>query len=133
MQISYTINMVLNNLFQIQMPYLDSKIERNKHTKACNNPVGKRLYIRDYNDKGKTCFVSCGLICTTCGVVIKRKLSTKFDPKIGVEGYKEMEEIRETSKKWCNRRREKKSLERKTATQDSRINLRDCNERASHQ
>jgi hypothetical protein len=53
------------------MPYLDSKIE--KHHKGCINPVGKRLYIRDYDDNGKQKFVSWGLTCTTCGVVVKGK------------------------------------------------------------
>ena len=53
------------------MPYLDSKIELNKHKKTCVNPVGKRLYIRDYVDKGKQRFVPWGLTCTSCGVVIK--------------------------------------------------------------
>jgi len=53
------------------MPYLDSKID--KHYKNCDNPVGKRLYIRDYDDKGKQKFVSWGLTCTTCGVVVKEK------------------------------------------------------------
>lgn len=51
------------------MPYLDSKID--KHYKNCFNPVGKRLYIRDYDDSGKQKFVSWGLTCTTCGVVVK--------------------------------------------------------------
>jgi hypothetical protein len=55
------------------MPYLDSKIETNKHKNDCSNPVGKRLYIRDYNDKGKSCFVPWGLTCTTCGVVIQQE------------------------------------------------------------
>jgi hypothetical protein len=53
------------------MPYLDNKIQ--KHHKGCINPVGKRLYIRDYDDKGKQKFVSWGLTCTTCGVVVKEK------------------------------------------------------------
>jgi hypothetical protein len=47
--------------------------ETNQHNKDCANPVGKRLYIRDYNDEGKSCFVPWGLTCTTCGVVIKEK------------------------------------------------------------
>lgn len=55
------------------MPYLDSKIETNKHKKACVNPVGKRLYIRDYDDKGKQRFVPWGLTCTNCGIVIKEE------------------------------------------------------------
>ncbi|HEX9318616.1 MAG TPA: hypothetical protein VF884_06750 [Nitrososphaeraceae archaeon] len=53
------------------MPYLDSKIE--KHKPKCSNPVGKRLYIRDYDDKGKQQFAPWGLTCTTCGVVVKQK------------------------------------------------------------
>lgn len=55
------------------MPYLDSKIETNKHKKTCVNPVGKRLYIRDYDDNGKQRFVPWGLTCTSCGVVIKEE------------------------------------------------------------
>lgn len=53
------------------MPYLDSMIE--KHIENCGNPIGKRLYIRGYDDKGKQRFISWGLTCTTCGVVIKQK------------------------------------------------------------
>lgn len=53
------------------MPYLDSKID--KHYKNCFNPVGKRLYIRDYDTEGKQKFVSWGLTCTTCGVVVKEE------------------------------------------------------------
>ena len=53
------------------MPYLDSKID--KHYKNCINPVGKRLYIRDYDDKGKQTYVPWGLTCTSCGVVVKEK------------------------------------------------------------
>ena len=55
------------------MPYLHSKIEPSKHKKNCVNPVAKRLYIRDYDDKGNQKFVSWGLTCTTCGIVIKQK------------------------------------------------------------
>jgi hypothetical protein len=52
------------------MPYLDSKIDTDKHKKDCGNPVAKRLYIRDYDDKGKQRFVPWGLTCTSCGVVV---------------------------------------------------------------
>jgi hypothetical protein len=55
------------------MPYLHSKIEPGKHKKNCGNPVAKRLYIRDYDDKGNQKFVSWGLTCTSCGVVVKQK------------------------------------------------------------
>lgn len=61
------------------MPYLDSKID--KHYKNCINPVGKRLYIRDYDDNGKQKFVSWGLTCTTCGVVVKEKYQHGLTPK----------------------------------------------------
>ena len=63
------------------MPYLDSKIEPNRHKKNCINPVAKRLYIRDYDDNGKQAFVSWGLTCTTCGVVIKQKYQPNLTPK----------------------------------------------------
>lgn len=53
------------------MPYLDSKID--KHKNNCTNPVGKRLYIRDYDDEGKQRFAPWGLTCTTCGVVVKQQ------------------------------------------------------------
>src|SRR5436189_4313682 len=53
------------------LPHLDSKIE--KHKSSCRNPVGRRLYIRDYDDKGKQQFTPWGLTCTTCGVVVKQK------------------------------------------------------------
>ena len=61
------------------MPYLDSKIE--KHKTSCKNPVGKRLYIRDYTDDGKQRFVPWGLTCTTCGVVVKEKYHQKDIPQ----------------------------------------------------
>jgi hypothetical protein len=61
------------------MPYLDSKIELNKHKKACVNPVGKRLYIRDYDEMGKQRFVPWGLTCTSCGVVVKEG---KYEPSL---------------------------------------------------
>ncbi len=61
------------------MPYLDNKIE--KHKPKCANPVGKRLYIRDYDDEGKQRFVPWGLTCTTCSVVVKEKFKTNLTPK----------------------------------------------------
>ena len=61
------------------MPYLDSKIE--KHKINCTNPVGKRLYIRDYDDNGKQRFAPWGLTCTTCGVVVKQKFRPNLTPK----------------------------------------------------
>ena len=60
------------------MPYLDHKIELNKHKKTCLNPVGKRLYIRDYDDKGKQRFVPWGLTCPNCDVVIKENIEHNF-------------------------------------------------------
>lgn len=63
------------------MPYLDSKIQIDKHKRSCSNPVGKRLYIRDYDDEGKQKFVSWGLTCTTCGVVVKEKYERGLTPK----------------------------------------------------
>lgn len=78
------------------MPYLDHKIDINKHKKTCVNPVGKRLYIRDYDEEGKQRFVSWGLTCTSCGVVIKEKFqhnlsttqkSLKENPIISEECY----------------------------------------------
>ena len=78
------------------MPYLDSKIETSKHKKSCKNPVGKRLYIRDYNDKGKPSFVSWGLTCTTCGVVIKENYNPNLTPKQlkDRENHKKLEETK---------------------------------------
>lgn len=61
------------------MPYLDNKIE--KHKPKCANPVGKRLYIRDYDDDGKQRFVRWGLTCTTCGIIVKEKFKTNLTPK----------------------------------------------------
>ena len=61
------------------MPYLDNKIEKHKH--KCANPVGKRLYIRDYDDEGKQRFVPWGLTCTTCGVIVKEKFEPNLTPK----------------------------------------------------
>src|SRR6266540_349980 len=50
------------------MPYLHSKIE--KHNDGCREPSAKRLYIRDNDDKGKQRFVSYGVICPSCGVLV---------------------------------------------------------------
>lgn len=61
------------------MPYLDSMLEA-KHKANCTNPVGKRLYIRDYDNAGKQRFVSWGLTCTTCGVVIKEQYQRNLTP-----------------------------------------------------
>jgi hypothetical protein len=61
------------------MPYLDSKID--KHKNNCFNPVGKRLYIRDYDDNGKQRFAPWGLTCTTCGVVVKQKFQRNLTKK----------------------------------------------------
>jgi hypothetical protein len=60
------------------MPYLNSKLEPSKHKKNCVNPVAKRLYIRDYDYKGNQKFVSWGLTCTTCGIVIKQNYEHNF-------------------------------------------------------
>ena len=60
------------------MPYLDHQIELNKHKKNCVNPVGKRLYIRDYDEEGKQRFTPWGLTCTNCDVVIKEKIDHNF-------------------------------------------------------
>jgi hypothetical protein len=61
------------------MPYLDSKID--KHKNNCVNPVGKRLYIRDYDDEGNQRFVPWGITCTTCGVVVKEKFEPNLTPR----------------------------------------------------
>ena len=61
------------------MPYLDNKVE--KHKPKCANPVGKRLYIRDYDEEGKQRFVPWGLTCTTCGVIVKEKFKPNLTPK----------------------------------------------------
>jgi len=53
------------------MPYLNSKIE--KHNDGCKNPVAKRIYVRDYDDKGKQRFVSYGLTCPSCNIIIKEE------------------------------------------------------------
>jgi len=50
------------------MPYLNSKIK--KHNKGCRRPSAKRLYIRDYDDKGRQKFVSYGVTCPSCGVLV---------------------------------------------------------------
>ena len=63
------------------MPYLDSKIEASKHKKNCINPVAKRLYIRDYDDRGKQRFISWGVTCTTCGVIVKEN----YEPNLTSE------------------------------------------------
>ena len=53
----------------------------NKDKKSCNNLVGKRLYIRDYKDKGEKCLVHWGLNCNTCDVVIKEKFQSNLTTK----------------------------------------------------
>lgn len=63
------------------MPYLDSKIEASKHKKNCINPVVKRLYIRDYEDRGKQRFISWGMTCTTCGVIVKENYEPNLTPE----------------------------------------------------
>ena|SRR6476620_6818157 len=51
------------------MPYLDSKIAK-KHKAGCKKPKAKRLYIRDYGDKGQQIFIPYGITCLSCKVVI---------------------------------------------------------------
>ena len=51
------------------MPYLDSKISE-KHKAGCKKPKAKRLYIRDYGDKGQQIFIPYGITCPSCKVVI---------------------------------------------------------------
>jgi hypothetical protein len=75
---------MINNAFIVydicySMPYLDNKID--KHKPKCANPVGKRLYIRDYDNEGKQRFVPWGLTCTTCGVIVKEKFKPNLTPK----------------------------------------------------
>jgi hypothetical protein len=49
------------------MPYLDSKIAIASHRHDCPDPTARRLYIRDYDKKGKQRFVAWGLTCQHCG------------------------------------------------------------------
>ncbi|HKX20208.1 MAG TPA: hypothetical protein VJM74_00900 [Nitrososphaeraceae archaeon] len=63
------------------MPYLDGKIEASKHERNCINPVAKRLYISDYDIEGKQRFVSWGMTCTTCGVIVKENYELNLTPE----------------------------------------------------
>ena len=103
------------------MPYLDSKIETNQHKNDCSNPIGKRLYIRDYNDKGKSCFIPWGLTCTTCDVVIKDENFQQNLPPRQKERKESFESFGD------------KDLFEHVNSVKSGINLRDCDEKASHQ
>lgn len=49
------------------MPYLNSKIKN--HNEECKKPSAKRIYVRDYDDKGRQKFVSYGVTCPSCGVI----------------------------------------------------------------
>ena len=51
------------------MPYLNKKITI--HNKGCKNPNVKRLYIRDYDNKGKQKYVPYAVTCTNCGALVK--------------------------------------------------------------
>jgi hypothetical protein len=63
------------------MTNLDSEIKGSKHKRNCINPVAKRLYIRDYDDKGKQRFVSWGMTCITCGVIVKDNYEPNLMPE----------------------------------------------------
>ena len=49
-----------------------------RHREGCTDPFNvKRLYIRDYDDNGKQCFISYGLTCLGCNMVIKEVFQQK--------------------------------------------------------
>lgn len=54
------------------MPYLQSKIK--KHNDGCKRPSARRLYIRDYDTKGKQRYIPYGITCLSCGVQVFEKL-----------------------------------------------------------
>ena len=52
------------------MPYLSLPIEN--HDKNCTDPYNvKRLWIKDYDDKGRQKFVRYALTCLSCNVIIR--------------------------------------------------------------
>jgi hypothetical protein len=51
------------------MLYLDSQLA-DKHKANCKKPKAKRLYVRDYGDKGKQNFIPYGIVCPSCKVII---------------------------------------------------------------
>ena len=51
------------------MPYLNSKLSQ-KHKGSCKDPKAKRLYIRDYGDRGQQIFIPYGITCPSCRVII---------------------------------------------------------------
>ena len=53
------------------MPYLNKKIT--VHNKGCKNPNVKRLYIRDYDNKGKQKYIPYAVTCTNCDALVKEK------------------------------------------------------------
>jgi hypothetical protein len=50
------------------MPYLNYRIE--KHNEACKAPIVKRLYVRDYDKNGKQRYISYGVTCLNCEVLV---------------------------------------------------------------
>ena len=54
------------------MPRLDSHIPLESHKPDCPNPTAKRLYIRNYDQRGNQKVVPWGLVCENCGVIIKQ-------------------------------------------------------------
>ena len=46
------------------MPYLNDKLTSSQHKDDCKSPSVKRLYIRDYDNKGRQKFVPYGITCT---------------------------------------------------------------------
>jgi hypothetical protein len=53
------------------MPYLNYRIE--KHNEACKAPIVKRLYVRDYDKNGKQRYISYGVTCLNCDVLVTER------------------------------------------------------------
>ena len=102
----------VNILINVVLPYLDHKIELNKHKKTCINPVGKRLYIRDYDEEGKQRFTPWGLTCTSCGVIIKEEIEHNFLTVMQKRNKKYMTEGRFGSEETYERIQRSKVIEK---------------------
>lgn len=83
------------------MPYLNNKIEN--HKDGCSDPSAKRLYVRDYDDKGRQRFVSYGITCPSCGVLV----TEDYHHNLTFLQRKKMEEIENRLSKYDQQQRKK--------------------------
>jgi hypothetical protein len=60
---------------------LTTRLKQASIKRTVSTQVVKRLYIGDYDDRGKQRFISWGMTCTACGIIVKENYEPNLTPE----------------------------------------------------